>query len=159
MRVYFDICAIQRPLDDQTQLRVRAEAETVLGLLALCGGGTLELVASGVHVVENRKCPHPDRRAHVDNVLSLAGPYVSTGRAALARAEQYQTLGIKRLDALHLAAAVEAGVEYFLHHRRPFASERGRSGHKRHVRRITPRASHSTLLACQPHDHTTSPTP
>ena len=113
MRVYFDICAIQRPLDDQTQLRVRAEAEAVLGLLALCGGGTLELVASGVHVVENRKCPHPDRRAHVDDVLSLADEYVPTGKAALARAERYQALGIKRLDALHLASAVEAGVGYF----------------------------------------------
>ena len=113
MRVYFDICAIQRPLDDQTQLRVRAEAEAVLGLLALCAGGTLELVASGVHVVENRKCPHPDRRAHVDSVLSLAGQYVPMGKAALARAERYQALGIKRLDALHLASAVEADVEYF----------------------------------------------
>ncbi|MGI9175205.1 MAG: PIN domain-containing protein, partial [Rhodothermales bacterium] len=72
MRLYLDICAIQRPLDDQTQLRVRAEAEAVVGLLALCENGTLELVVSGVHVVENQKCPHPDRRAHTDDVLGLS---------------------------------------------------------------------------------------
>lgn len=113
MRVYFDICALQRPLDDQTQLRVRAEAEAILGLLALCEGGTLELAASGVHAVENQKCPLPDRRAHVADVLSLARKHVPTGAAALARAKEYGAQGIKSLDALHLASAVEARIEYF----------------------------------------------
>lgn len=113
MRVYLDICAIQRPLDDQTQLRVRAEAEAVLGLLALCEAGTITLVASGVHVVENERSPHPDRRAHVEDVLGLAHPYVPTNAVALRRAKGYESIGIKRFDALHLASAVEAGVEYF----------------------------------------------
>lgn len=113
MHLYLDLCAIQRPLDDQTQLRVRAEAEAVIGLLALCQDGELELAVSGVHVVENRKCPYPDRRAHVDDVLSLARLHVPTDAAALMRAKQYQAQGIKRLDALHLASAVEAGVAYF----------------------------------------------
>ena len=113
MRLYLDLCAIQRPLDDQTQLRVRAEAEAVLGLLALCESGALTLVVSGVHVAENEKSPHPDRRAHVDDVIGLAGSYVDTGAAALQRAKRYETLGIKPLDALHLASAVEAGVTYF----------------------------------------------
>ena len=78
MRLYLDICTIQRPLDDQKQLRVRTEAEAVLGLLALCEDGALTLVASGVHVVENQKCPYPDRRAHVNDVLNLVPLYVST---------------------------------------------------------------------------------
>ena len=113
MRLYLDLCAIQRPLDDQTQLRVRAEAEAVLGLLALCEAGALTLVVSGVHVAENEKSPHPDRRAHVDDVVGLAGSYALTGAAALQRAERYEATGIKPLDALHLASAVEAGVDYF----------------------------------------------
>ena len=113
MRLYLDISAIQRPLDDQKQLRVRTEAEAVLGLLALCEDGALTLVASGVHVVENQKCPYPDHRAHVNDVLNLAPLYVSTDAAVLERAQRYQEDGIKRLDALHLASAVEAGVEYF----------------------------------------------
>ncbi len=113
MRVYFDICAIQRPLDDQSQLRVRTEAEAVLGLLALCEQGVLDLVASGVHVAENRKSLYPDRRAHVEDVLRLAERYVPSSSATLARAKQYQASGIKRFDALHLASAVEAAVAYF----------------------------------------------
>jgi hypothetical protein len=113
MHLYLDICAIQRPLDDQNQLRVRAEAEAVLGLLALCEQGAIELVASGVHVVENRRCPYPDRRAHVNDVLNLARLFVSADAAILKRAQRYQMAGINRFDALHLASAVEADVEYF----------------------------------------------
>lgn len=113
MCLYLDICAIQRPLDDQRQLRVRSETEAVLSLLALCEDRELELVASGVHTVENQKCPYPDRRTHVNDVLNLAQSYVSTGAPILERAKRYQTTGIKRLDALHLASAVEAGADYF----------------------------------------------
>lgn len=113
MRLYLDICDIQRPLDDQKQLRVRSETEAVLGLLALCEDRVLELVASGVHTVENQKCPYPDRRAHVNDVLNLAQSYVFTGAPVLERAKQYQTAGIKRFDALHLASAVEAEADYF----------------------------------------------
>ncbi len=113
MRVYLDNCAIQRPLDDQTQLRIRAETEAVLGLLALCEAGTLDLVVSGVHHVENLQCPHPDRHDHVNDVLNLARSYVPATPDILRRAKQYESLGIKRFDSLHLASAVEAKVDYF----------------------------------------------
>ena len=33
MKVYFDMCSLQRPLDDKSQLRVLVEAQAVLGLL------------------------------------------------------------------------------------------------------------------------------
>lgn len=113
MRLYLDICAIQRPLDDQKQLRVRSETEAVLSLLALCEDRVIELVASGVHTVENQKCPYPDRRAHVNDVLNLAQSYVSGDAPVLDRARRYQTSGIKHFDALHLASAVEAEADYF----------------------------------------------
>ncbi len=35
MKVYLDTCSIQRPLDDQTQIRIRLEAEAVLGIISL----------------------------------------------------------------------------------------------------------------------------
>lgn len=114
MLLYLDNCAIQRPLDDQTQVRIRAEAEAVIGILALCESGQVELIASGVHVIENRRCPYPDRRAHVDDVLSLAAQYASSsGMDVLTRAEAYQAVGIKRFDALHLASSAESGADYF----------------------------------------------
>ena len=113
MRVYFDICAIQRPFDDQTQLRIRAESEAVLDVLALCASGTLNLVASAIHSVENARNPFPDRSEHVDDVLALASTRVPTDPEVLRRASQYEASGIKRFDALHLSSAVEATAEFF----------------------------------------------
>jgi len=64
-------------------------------------------------VVENARCPHPDRRIHVDDVLTLSSHYVQGDANVLRRAERYGASGVKRLDALHLASAVEAGADYF----------------------------------------------
>ena len=113
MRVYLDICAIQRPFDDQAQPRVRAEAEAVLSVLDLRRAGAVSLVASGAHVVETAKCPYPNRRAHIEDVLAVSEVYVSGAPAVLRRAQSYRARGIKRLDAIHLASPVEAGADFF----------------------------------------------
>ncbi|WP_420455039.1 nucleic acid-binding protein [Rubrivirga sp.] len=113
MRVYLDLCAIQRPFDDQSQPRVRAEAEAVLSVLDLSKAGSVVLVTSGAHVVEIAKCPFPDRRAHVEDVLAVSDVYAMGVPAVLRRAQSYQARGIKRFDAIHLASAVEAGADVF----------------------------------------------
>ncbi|MEM1056794.1 MAG: VapC toxin family PIN domain ribonuclease [Bacteroidota bacterium] len=113
MRVYLDLCAIQRPLDDQSQLRVRAEADAVLDVLALCASGALTLIASGVHTVEIARCPYPDRRDFVDDVLALASHYVEVDSTLRQLAADYESGGARRLDAIHLAAAVTAEAAYF----------------------------------------------
>ena len=41
MLVYLDMCSIQRPLDDKTQLRILVECEAVLGIIALCESGNV----------------------------------------------------------------------------------------------------------------------
>jgi predicted nucleic acid-binding protein len=112
MRLYLDLCAIQRPKDDRSNLRVNAEAEAVLALIALCESGVLTLTASGVHDVEDARNPHPDRRAFVAHVLALA-TYLPSGPDVLRLAHDYRQAGMAPLDALHLAAAVQARVEYF----------------------------------------------
>ena len=71
MLVYFDICAIQRPFDDHSQLRVRLEAEAVVTLIQLCEMGLFELVISAAHEIENGQNPYPERRAYAADVLSL----------------------------------------------------------------------------------------
>jgi hypothetical protein len=41
-----DLCTIQRPLDDQKQLRVRLEAEAILGFIGACEAGQAEMLSS-----------------------------------------------------------------------------------------------------------------
>src|SRR5690606_26278315 len=113
MRVYFDICAIQRPLDDPSQTRVRLEAEAILTLIELCESGRLDLVVSAAHEIENGQNPYPERHAHAADVLALARHRVPTGDDVARRAAAYAEAGLARLDALHLAAAVAAGAAFF----------------------------------------------
>ena len=113
MRVYFDICAIQRPLDDYAQLRVRLEAEAVVALIQLCEEGLLDLVTCAAHEIENRQNPYPERQAYVADVLSLTRHRVPAGPEVAARTAAYADAGLTRLDAFHLAAAVTAKASFF----------------------------------------------
>ncbi|HET6568722.1 MAG TPA: PIN domain-containing protein [Rhodothermales bacterium] len=113
MRLYLDICAIQRPLDDQSQLRIRLETEAVLGILSACIAGRVELVASSMHVLETRRNPHRNRRDFAIEVLTLAPEVVTVSDAVVLRAANFVRAGIANADALHLAAAVEANADYF----------------------------------------------
>jgi hypothetical protein len=45
MRIYFDTCSLNRPLDNRSQLRVAVEAEVILAMLSNCEVGVIELVA------------------------------------------------------------------------------------------------------------------
>ena len=113
MKVYLDMCSIQRPLDCQDNIRVATEAQAVLGVLRLCESGQVTLVASDALLFELQKNPHPVRRDYAQAVLSKAGVFVATDHRVEARARQFEASGMKPLDALHLASAVEADADFF----------------------------------------------
>ncbi len=46
MKIYLDNCALQRPLDDKSQMRIHLEAEAILSVLTLCKAGELDLLSS-----------------------------------------------------------------------------------------------------------------
>lgn len=66
MRIYFDNCCLQRPLDDKSQLRIRLESEAILAILDLCEKGTVAIISSEVLEIELSRTPHPQRKAYVD---------------------------------------------------------------------------------------------
>jgi predicted nucleic acid-binding protein len=113
MRIYLDMCSIQRPMDDHAQLRVRLEAEAVLGILALCEAGEAELLDSDALRFEAERNPYPIRRSFVEEALARASQVVSITALIQQRARGYIQAGMKPLDALHLASAVEGGAAYF----------------------------------------------
>jgi hypothetical protein len=105
--------AIQRPLDDLSQVRVRLEAEAVLGVLAHCRAGGADLISSDALAFESGRNPHPLRRAFADGVLAGAAVRQPLTPAAVARAADLEAAGCRPLDALHLASAGAAGADFF----------------------------------------------
>jgi hypothetical protein len=84
-----------------------------MSVLDLRKAGAVGRVTSGAHVVEIAKCPFPDRRPHVEDVLVVSDVHTSGVPAVLRRAQAYQAHGIERVDAIHRASAVEAGADFF----------------------------------------------
>jgi len=113
MKVYLDTCSLQRPLDDQTQLRIRLETEAVLGLISLIESGVLELVSSEVLLYECRRNANPIRQRSAQAILAQARHFVQLTSGIQARAQQLNGSGLMALDALHLAAAEAAQADYF----------------------------------------------
>lgn len=113
MKVYLDMCAIQRPLDTPGQVRILLEAEAVLGILSLCEAGVIELVSSEALAYENEQNPLPIRRGYGLAVLGRAKSIINVTAGVKERAGQLLQQGIKPLDALHLALAEAGRVDYF----------------------------------------------
>jgi predicted nucleic acid-binding protein len=112
MKVYLDMCSLQRPLDTKTQLRVVMEAEAILNILALCESGYAELLASDALVFETAQNMHPVRKQYAFGILAMATQFMCTDSRVETRARAFHAIGIKPLDALHLASAVEAQADY-----------------------------------------------
>lgn len=113
MKVYLDTCALQRPLDNRTQLRILLESEAVLGLLALCDAESIALLSSEALVFEIERNPNLTRQEYALEVLARASAFVVLEPDVEKRARELHGKGFKTLDALHLASA-EAGQADFL---------------------------------------------
>jgi len=113
VRIYLDLCAIQRPLDTANQIRIALEAEAVLGILALLDAGQIELLSSVALVYEAEQNPMPLRREHARAVLAKAHQELQLSEDARKRAEQLVASGFRALDALHLAFAEAGKADYF----------------------------------------------
>ena len=113
-RIYFDVCCLNRPFDDQRQDRIRLGAEAVLLILGGCEVGAWQWVSSDVVEEEVNKTPSHERRSRVRNMLSGVHSTVALTDVAIARAILLKAMGFRTYDALHLACAEEATVDVFL---------------------------------------------
>lgn len=112
-RLYLDLCCLQRPFDDHSQLRVRLEAEAVLAVIAHCRAGRCDLLSSESLEFETAQNPFPDRRLQTEAVLARAVEVVPTTEDVERRADELMAAGLRPLDAFHLASAGAGRADYF----------------------------------------------
>lgn len=111
--VYLDVCAQNRPLDDQHQMRIRLEADAVQLILSHVRSHDLALVISPAHRVEIAANPDPARRQHIESLIAEIGTDADLDLAeAQRRAVSLLSKGLKPADAAHAALAEEAGCDF-----------------------------------------------
>jgi predicted nucleic acid-binding protein len=114
MKIYLDVCCLNRPFDDQGQSRIRLETEVILAILDECMRGQLTWISSEAVEEEIVRDPEPDRRSNLMHLLRFAAARAIIEPEARTRAEGYCRAGLRPIDGLHLAAAAQAGCDALL---------------------------------------------
>ncbi len=114
MKLYLDVCCLNRPFDDQTQSRIRLEAESVLLIMHRLEAGEWEWIGSEVLDFEIRQTPDRGRRERVRHLAAFVHRSVIVGELETARAQQLESMGFQAFDALHLACAESGDADVFL---------------------------------------------
>lgn len=113
MKIYLDLCAIQRPLDTSNQIRIILESEAVLGIITFCDIGQAELLPSEALLYEGEQSSLPVRKEHTLSVLAKAKSVLGVTEKEKSRAAEIMQVGVKPLDALHIALAESGSADYF----------------------------------------------
>jgi hypothetical protein len=114
MRVYLDACCLNRPFDDQSQERVRLEAEAVTLFIQLARSGTHDWVASEVVEDELSRIRDEERRTSVTALLRCAAQRLAISDEAFRLAHVYADQGVPAMDSLHLAVAETGACDILL---------------------------------------------
>lgn len=112
-RIYLDVCALCRPFDNQSQMRVRLETDAILLILSHLGSNDLALVVSPAHTIEITAIEDAAEREQLQLLLREKGTLIpfDLGRARH-RAEQLVRLKLGPADAAHLAFAEQAKCDF-----------------------------------------------
>ena len=113
-KIYLDTCCLNRPFDDQTQARVRLEAEAVLAILARIENGEWTWVGSEVLMDEIEQTPDIQKLSRAKLLSGFVQENIEIGKKEELRAGELQNEGFQVFDALHIACAESAEADVFL---------------------------------------------
>lgn len=114
MRIYLDVCCLNRPFDDHTQDRVRLESEALLTILSRTQTENWTLLSSEAVDLEISKIPDNDRKQKVSILISISLTYIDVDEDTEKRAGKLEGLGFKSFDALHIACAEKGKADVLL---------------------------------------------
>ena len=114
MLIYLDICCFNRPFDDQSDLIVRLQTEAKLYVQDMIRGGSLTLIWSAIMDIENAANPDINRKVAIGDWQKIGFVDVPVSKRVEGIADKLAVIGVKPMDALHVACAIEAQAEYFL---------------------------------------------
>jgi len=111
MRIYLDVCCLNRPFDDQTQERIHLETEAVLIILS---SQKWELVGSNIIDFEISKIPDVERKKKVEILAQKILKKQNISSELIQRAKEIEKKGIKPFDSLHIASAEFIKADYLI---------------------------------------------
>jgi predicted nucleic acid-binding protein len=114
MKIYLDNCCFNRPFDDQTLLSTRLETEAKLKIQEKIKAAEIALGWSYILDFENNANPFLERHIEIQRWKKLADSFTNETPEILTQMKQLMSFGLKPIDALHVACAIELKCDYFL---------------------------------------------
>ena len=114
MKLYLDVSCLNRPFDDQSQERIRLEAEAVRLIFIRFDNGDWTQISSEMAAIEVAAIPDADRQRKVTRRLPDGAVSLILDEEVFRRAAVLEGLGLKAADALHVAAAESGKADAFL---------------------------------------------
>jgi predicted nucleic acid-binding protein len=113
-RIYLDVCCLNRPFDEQNQLRIRLETEVILAILEQCEVNRWKLISSSALIAEIAQIKDVEKQKQVKIALSIAQIRVLEGHPLQNRTLELVKLGFSFYDAAHIASAEKARADVLL---------------------------------------------
>ncbi|MCA9942249.1 MAG: PIN domain-containing protein, partial [Anaerolineales bacterium] len=114
MKIYLDVCCLNRPFDDQKQQRVRLESEAILLIMTRFESNQWQWFSSEVVLDEILQTGNEDRKKRLLNLNEKAAKSLIVTDKDFERGQKLAALGFGDMDALHLACAESGDVDVFL---------------------------------------------
>ena len=112
-KLYLDNCCFNRPYDDQNQFIIRFETDAKLTIQNSIKQNKYSLIWSFILDFENNSNP-PDKANSIFKWKDLSEMSVKSNEEIINIAKEIMKCGIKNKDALHLACAIYAKVDFFI---------------------------------------------
>jgi len=114
LKIYLDVCCLNRPFDNQTQDRIHLESEAILSVLNNSQNLNWDIIGSEAIDIEIDKMPDNEKKLKVNILASIQQSYIVVDRSVEKRALELSELGFKTFDALHIACAEKGSVNILL---------------------------------------------
>lgn len=113
-QIYLDVCCLNRPFDDQSQLRIRLETESILTIIYQCQKQKWKLISSCVLDWELNQMSDFEKLEKIQKILTIAKIKVIDSPNLQTRTNELQALGFSSYDAAHIASAERSQADTFL---------------------------------------------
>ena len=112
-KIYLDVCALCRPYDDQSYMRINLETIAVQLIFSAINQNMYDLVYSPVHVKEISAISDQIERFELYHLLQETGVFINVDKVqARKRAEKLVSSGLGVADAAHLIFAEAAEADF-----------------------------------------------
>ncbi|MEW5692658.1 MAG: hypothetical protein AB1765_05125 [Candidatus Hydrogenedentota bacterium] len=88
MRIYLDNCSLNRPFDNQEQIRIKIETEAKLFIQEKIKNKEIELVISYILIYENSVNPFEERKIHISKLEKYADININENKNIIKIAEE-----------------------------------------------------------------------